>query len=143
MHTLCYTPGSSRRIAYHDFSRATHSNYTKRKTFIADLSFGQISFSLPFFNSAMEAEICNHLLPNSLDSARVLKRPFGVQKQAPECMVARSAELWLCRQANVKHLVAQEKGKRDWYSSYATRICRVERDYTFRKAEVAGKAADE
>ncbi|CAJ1415180.1 unnamed protein product [Effrenium voratum] len=37
--------------------------------------------------------------------------------------------------ANVKHLVAQEKGKRDWYSSYATRICRVERDYTFRKAE--------
>ena len=31
---------------------------------------------------------------------------------------------------NLSHLKAQEKGKRDWYSSYITRICKVERDYT-------------
>ncbi|WP_274307036.1 antibiotic biosynthesis monooxygenase family protein [Solibacillus daqui] len=28
------------------------------------------------------------------------------------------------------HMGAQEKGKKDWYSSYKTRICKVERDYT-------------
>ena len=31
---------------------------------------------------------------------------------------------------NLSHQKAQEKGKRDWYSSYITRICKVERDYT-------------
>lgn len=31
---------------------------------------------------------------------------------------------------NRSHLKAQEKGKKDWYSSYKTRICKVERDYT-------------
>ena len=36
-------------------------------------------------------------------------------------------------QANASHVIAQEKGKRDWYKSYSTRICRVERDYRFRK----------
>ena len=30
---------------------------------------------------------------------------------------------------NAEHLVAQKKGKYDWYSYYKTRICRVERDY--------------
>ncbi|ATP40670.1 hypothetical protein CSE16_11770 [Solibacillus sp. R5-41] len=30
------------------------------------------------------------------------------------------------------HMRAQEKGKTDWYSSYTTRICKVERDYTNR-----------
>lgn len=36
-------------------------------------------------------------------------------------------------QANASHVIAQEKGKRDWYKSYSTRICRVERDYRFQK----------
>ncbi len=27
------------------------------------------------------------------------------------------------------HLVAQEKGKSDWYEEYRVRICRVEREY--------------
>lgn len=31
---------------------------------------------------------------------------------------------------NLSHLNSQEKGKRDWYSSDITRICKVERDYT-------------
>ncbi|AOH54616.1 hypothetical protein ABE28_009665 [Peribacillus muralis] len=30
---------------------------------------------------------------------------------------------------NSLHKKAQEKGKKDWYSSYFTRICKVERDY--------------
>lgn len=31
------------------------------------------------------------------------------------------------------HLIAQQKGKTDWYSQYKTRICKVERDYEFIK----------
>jgi heme-degrading monooxygenase HmoA len=33
--------------------------------------------------------------------------------------------------ANTEHLIAQEKGKGIWYRSYTTRICKVERDYSF------------
>lgn len=29
------------------------------------------------------------------------------------------------------HLVAQQKGRTQWYSKYKTRICKVERDYGF------------
>lgn len=32
---------------------------------------------------------------------------------------------------NIPHQKAQEKGKSDWYSKYITRICKVERDYSF------------
>lgn len=31
------------------------------------------------------------------------------------------------------HLVAQQKGREDWYSWYKVRICKVERDYEFVK----------
>ena len=34
---------------------------------------------------------------------------------------------------NMDHLVAQEKGRSDWYKSYTTRICLVEREYSFKK----------
>jgi heme-degrading monooxygenase HmoA len=34
---------------------------------------------------------------------------------------------------NSEHLIAQEKGKSIWYSSYKTRICLVEHDYQFEK----------
>jgi heme-degrading monooxygenase HmoA len=30
---------------------------------------------------------------------------------------------------NAEHLVAQERGQREWYSAYRTRVCRVEREY--------------
>lgn len=30
-----------------------------------------------------------------------------------------------------EHLIAQQKGRNEWYSSYKTRICLVERDYGF------------
>ncbi|MBH5319432.1 antibiotic biosynthesis monooxygenase [Paenibacillus sp. GSMTC-2017] len=29
------------------------------------------------------------------------------------------------------HLVAQEKGKQDWYQNYNVKICKVEREYSF------------
>lgn len=35
--------------------------------------------------------------------------------------------------ANEAHLVAQSKGKSDWYQSYKVRICKVEREYGFEK----------
>lgn len=31
------------------------------------------------------------------------------------------------------HIVAKEKGKKDWYTQYKVRICKVERDYEWHK----------
>lgn len=33
--------------------------------------------------------------------------------------------------ANMEHVEAQKKGRSLWYSSYKTRICRVEKDYDY------------
>ena len=33
---------------------------------------------------------------------------------------------------NTEHLMAQNKGKADWYKNYKVRICLVERDYEFK-----------
>ena len=33
--------------------------------------------------------------------------------------------------AQTDHLVAQQKGRQQWYSAYKVRICKVERDYGF------------
>lgn len=32
---------------------------------------------------------------------------------------------------NTEHLVAQSRGRKEWYSHFKTRICKVERDYGF------------
>lgn len=32
---------------------------------------------------------------------------------------------------NERHLVAQRKGMAEWYRTYKTRVCKVERDYGF------------
>ena len=32
-----------------------------------------------------------------------------------------------------EHLVAQSRGRKEWYSAFKTRICKVERDYGFEK----------
>jgi Uncharacterized enzyme involved in biosynthesis of extracellular polysaccharides len=32
---------------------------------------------------------------------------------------------------NERHLIAQKRGKTDWYARYKTRVCKVERDYGF------------
>ncbi len=37
---------------------------------------------------------------------------------------------------NSEHIIAQEKGKSQWYKSYTTRIAKVERDYKFEKEDV-------
>ncbi|MDE3144064.1 MAG: antibiotic biosynthesis monooxygenase [Bacteroidota bacterium] len=34
---------------------------------------------------------------------------------------------------NTEHLMAQQKGREEWYANYKTRICLVERDYEFLK----------
>jgi len=33
--------------------------------------------------------------------------------------------------AQTEHLLAQEKGRNDWYAAYKVRVCLVERDYGF------------
>jgi len=33
---------------------------------------------------------------------------------------------------NLDHLVAQKKGRQQWYSYYKVRICKVEREYEFK-----------
>lgn len=34
---------------------------------------------------------------------------------------------------NERHLVAQQKGISEWYSTYKTRVCKVERDYGYER----------
>lgn len=34
---------------------------------------------------------------------------------------------------NEAHLVAQEKGKQEWYANYSIKICKVEREYVFKR----------
>jgi len=34
---------------------------------------------------------------------------------------------------NLEHIVAREKGRAVWYQEYHLRICKVERDYDFKK----------
>ncbi|MGN6653410.1 antibiotic biosynthesis monooxygenase family protein [Trinickia sp.] len=35
--------------------------------------------------------------------------------------------------ADATHLIAQKLGREKWYEQYVTRICKVERDYTFKR----------
>lgn len=35
--------------------------------------------------------------------------------------------------ADATHLVGQQQGRERWYEEYVTRICKVERDYSFKK----------
>jgi len=34
-------------------------------------------------------------------------------------------------QQNSSHLVAQQRGRTEWYQSFKVRVCRIERDYAF------------
>lgn len=34
---------------------------------------------------------------------------------------------------NSEHLIAQQKGRQDWYDWYDVKICKVEREYSFKK----------
>ena len=36
-------------------------------------------------------------------------------------------------QRNSSHLVAQGRGRADWYQAFKVRVCRVERDYAFQR----------
>ncbi|MCH7534628.1 MAG: antibiotic biosynthesis monooxygenase [Bacteroidetes bacterium] len=38
---------------------------------------------------------------------------------------------------NSEHIIAQEKGKKQWYECFKMRIAKVERDYNFEKKQVA------
>lgn len=36
-------------------------------------------------------------------------------------------------QRHARHLVAQQRGRAEWYQSYKVRVCKVERDYDFKR----------
>lgn len=36
-------------------------------------------------------------------------------------------------QRHAAHLVAQQRGRAEWYHSYKVRVCKVERDYDFKR----------
>ena len=36
--------------------------------------------------------------------------------------------------ANLDHLVAQRKGREQWYSHYKVKVCKVEREYEFTRS---------
>lgn len=42
---------------------------------------------------------------------------------------------------NAEHLIAQDKGRNQWYSQYTTRICKVERAYSYTQLENANPPA--
>jgi heme-degrading monooxygenase HmoA len=44
-----------------------------------------------------------------------------------------SAESISAWQRNSSHLVAQQRGRAEWYQTFKVRVCRVERDYAFQK----------
>ena len=40
--------------------------------------------------------------------------------------------------ADADHLLAQQRGRRDWYDRYEVRVCRVERTYGFGSGTIGG-----
>jgi heme-degrading monooxygenase HmoA len=40
-------------------------------------------------------------------------------------------------QRNSSHLVAQQRGRAEWYQAFKVRVCRVERDYAFQRTTEA------
>ena len=37
--------------------------------------------------------------------------------------------------ANAEHIIAQKTGREKWYHSFTTRICRVEKEYSFQQQD--------
>ncbi|KAJ3300002.1 hypothetical protein HDV03_002503, partial [Kappamyces sp. JEL0829] len=54
-----------------------------------------------------------------------------------------SKEAILNWKRDAEHLIAQRRGKEEWFRSYRVRVCKVERDYTFvnkqKQTDGAGK----
>ena len=72
-----------------------------------------------------------------LDLAKQEKGFLGVESVREDGLLGITVSYWSSLEAikhwknHTEHLVAQEKGYKQWYSSYKTRICLVERDYGF------------
>jgi len=63
----------------------------------------------------------------SIDSAR---NEVGITVSYWENLEA--IQLW---KQQTDHIVAQQKGIKDWYSWYNVKICKVEREYTFQRMQ--------
>ncbi|APX99035.1 antibiotic biosynthesis monooxygenase family protein [Lacinutrix venerupis] len=63
----------------------------------------------------------------SIDSA---KSEVGITVSYWENLEA--IQLW---KQQTDHVVAQQKGIKDWYSWYNVKICKVEREYTFKRMQ--------
>ena len=60
------------------------------------------------------------------DAGGAASRPLGITVSYWESLDAIRA--W---KQHAEHQIAQQTGRKRWYESYKTRICRVERDYGF------------
>ncbi|AEH00761.1 antibiotic biosynthesis monooxygenase [Lacinutrix sp. 5H-3-7-4] len=63
----------------------------------------------------------------SIDSAR---NEVGITVSYWENLEA--IQLW---KQQTDHVIAQQKGIKDWYSWYNVKICKVEREYTFQRMQ--------
>lgn len=63
----------------------------------------------------------------SIDSAR---NEIGITVSYWENLEA--IQLW---KQQTDHVIAQQKGIKDWYSWYNVKICKVEREYTFQRMQ--------
>ncbi|RLJ65397.1 heme-degrading monooxygenase HmoA [Lacinutrix venerupis] len=63
----------------------------------------------------------------SIDSAR---NKVGITVSYWENLEA--IQLW---KQQTDHVIAQQKGIKDWYSWYNVKICKVEREYTFKRMQ--------
>lgn len=70
-----------------------------------------------------------------VDLARKQKGFLGVESARNEMGITvsywESLEDIKAWKKNERHLVAQKRGREKWYNAYTTRICKVERAYSF------------
>ena len=50
-----------------------------------------------------------------------------MSQTTPDWMSLEAIAAW---KRNTEHLVAQRRGRSEWYSEFALRVCKVERAYT-------------
>ncbi|RDU97361.1 antibiotic biosynthesis monooxygenase family protein [Trinickia dinghuensis] len=76
---------------------------------------------------------------SELMEAAARKQPgfLGVESAREEIGITvsywRDLESIAAWKADATHMIAQKTGREKWYEQYVTRVCKVERDYTFKR----------
>jgi len=88
-------------------------------------------------NHTAQVEGYNEMAQKMEDLAKLQPGYLGMEHAREEMGITIS--YWKTKEdianwkANVDHQMAQKMGREQWYESYRTRICLVERDYQFNK----------